>query len=212
MFMKSIIIGSGRSSLKYKLGDKIDSFDNIIRFKGFETRYKKFSENLGEKITHLYCNPSRLAISSFYNLYKFDYFKKEFNLNKFTMTVFHKDFVKYKYYIELTKIQKKTDLFDFVNRMDVINNMKKITDVNIDNIDYTSGFKSIITCLYNNIGTGDEIYIHGFDAIDKNYKHNNEFLHYYEEIKTGIYENFNIKYEKKIIEYLIDNNFLKTLV
>tara|TARA_B100000767_G_scaffold189040_1_gene176396 strand:- start:306 stop:692 length:387 start_codon:yes stop_codon:yes gene_type:complete len=128
------------------------------------------------------------------------------------MTVFHKDFVKYKYYIELTKIQRKTDFFDFVNRVGVINNMKKITDVNIDNINYTSGFKAIITCLYNNIGTDNETYIHGFDAIDKNYKHNNEFLHYYEEIKTGIYENFNIKYEKKIIEYLIDNRFLKTLV
>ena len=210
--MNSIIIGSGRSSLEYKLGDKIDSFDNIIRFKGFETQYKKFSENLGEKITHLYCNTSKIAINSFYNLYKNDFFEKEFNLNKFTMTVFHKDFLKFKYYIELTKIQKKTDLFDFTNPITVVNRMREITDVNIENTNYTSGFHAIISCLYNNIGTDNETYIHGFDAIDKNYKHNNNFSHYYEETKTGISEHHNIGYEKKIIEYLIDNRFLKTLV
>lgn len=210
--MNSIIIGSGKSSLEYDLGDKIDSFDNIIRFKGFETQYKKYTENLGEKITHLYCNTSKLAINSFYNLYKADFFEKEFNLNKFTMTVFHKDFIKFKSYIELTKIQKKTDFFDFTDPITVVNHMKKITGVNIENTNYTSGFHAIIGCLYNNIETDNETYIHGFDAIDKNYKHNNDFSHYYEEKKTGISEHHNIKYEKKIIEYLINNNFLKTLV
>jgi hypothetical protein len=210
--MNSIIIGSGKSSLEYDLGDKIDGFDNIIRFKGFEKNYKNFSKNLGVKMTHLYFNTSEPTINSFYNLYKEDYFEKEFNINKFTMTVFHKDFVKFKYYIELTKIQKKTDLFDFSNTFTVIDRMKEITGVNIDSTNYTSGLHAIISCLYNNIGTDNETYIHGFDAIDKNYKHNNEFLHYYEEAKTTISEYHNIKYEKKIIEYLINNNFLKTLV
>tara|TARA_X000000368_G_scaffold47165_1_gene33713 strand:+ start:7975 stop:8607 length:633 start_codon:yes stop_codon:yes gene_type:complete len=210
--MNSIIIGSGRSSLEYKLGDKIDSFDNIIRFKGFETQYKKFSENLGEKITHLYCNTSKIAINSFYNLYKNDFFEKEFNLNKFTMTIFHKDFLKFKYYIELTKIQKKTDIFDFSEPINVVNRMKKLTGLDITKLNYTSGLHAIMSTLCDNIDTDNETYIHGFDAIDKNYKHNNDFSHYYEDKKTGISDHHNMSYEKKIIKYLINNNFLKTLV
>lgn len=210
--MNSIIIGSGRSSLEYKLGDKIDSFDNIIRFKGFETHYKKFSENLGEKITHLYCNTSRLAINSFYDLYKDNYFEKEFNLNKFTMTIFLKKFLKFESYEKLLDIQKETDIFDFSEPINVVNRMKKLTGIDITKLNYTSGLHAIMSTLCDNIDTGNEIYVHGFDAIDVNYENKNNFSHYYEEKKTGISDHHNISYEKKIIKYLIDNKFLKTLV
>ena len=210
--MNSIIIGSGKSSLGYDLGSKIDEFDNIIRFKGFETNYKNFSKNLGEKMTHLYFNTSKLVIDDFYNLYKEDYFQKEFNINKFTMTIFEVFFLNYKNYIELVKNQKKTDLFNFTSTVTVVNRMKEIAGINIESINYTSGLHAIISTLYSNMGTDNETYIHGFDAIDKNYKHNNKFSHYYEEAETTILEWHNIGYEKKIIEYLIDNKFLKTLV
>tara|TARA_Y100000310_G_C20499656_1_gene723324 strand:- start:129 stop:827 length:699 start_codon:yes stop_codon:yes gene_type:complete len=67
---EAIIVGSGRSLLGSGLGEKIDSFEHVIRFNGSDLYLEKYKEDVGTKTTVFVLNSNRRTIRGVYKKIK----------------------------------------------------------------------------------------------------------------------------------------------
>jgi len=193
-----IIIGSSDVMLENKLGDKINSFDVVVRFNRAPT--SNYEDYVGSKTNIRFVNshvvkntPKQNEDLDFLPSIKNQVICSDFNIND-------NDFY---------KVFDKSCTFKQVNRFDNFKKFK-INIINKLNIDLkmktrepSVGLSAI--CYYINKGYKPTIY--GFHLHDEN---KNVSPHYWKK-KLSVGNCHNFSYERKLIKELIKLNYLKLL-
>jgi hypothetical protein len=200
---KLIIIGSGRSVLNYKIGKNIDLFDIVVRFNGYQEGLGKYDEYAGTKTDIIFCNKTSMS-KKYIKKYPLIYNNKILFILKRSSQKKHKDIISL-----ILNHYSTSNIIHYKNifRSIQINDKKVIIPDNIRNP--TLGLMSVFYCLnkYKNYN----IYIHGFDRIDKKIKNKKYMSHYYE-----TFDNLNTKHNlttetntlKKLIKYEIIKKYI----
>lgn len=201
--MKTIIVGSGRSVLDNKNGGKIDTFDTVIRFKGFEDNYHKFYEEAGSKTDIIAFNTNINTIRDLQEKLNNGYLDANFDLDTLFMTYTSK--VSFRRGLRILKnwsfevltyppIRKKVSRYVYTKDLSPLRRS------------LTSGLIVLMHVLMNKQKYG-EIYVHGFDSVvrSKNLKG-----HYYESGNPS-FSSHNIDKESNVIQSLIRENKVNLL-
>ena len=185
-----VVVGSGRSVLGRGLGERIDSFNNIVRFHP--------SEDFIDKLKYKKDTGSRMTIFS-YNANRSTFNKLGKKITGGNLTKKYREIsqvlctygVRKKILAHVKKVRSGRAIFDYLKKVGVDytflghrNTVSRIKDSieppylppRVDHAyrSFTGGFQVLCYCLHKY----DRVYICGFDALAKNIK-GNRHGHFY---------------------------------
>jgi hypothetical protein len=206
---RTIIIGSGTSVLEYTWGRYIDSFNNVIRFNGFQDGLGSTDEFTGTKLDTLMCNTTSTSYSRIVSTPVPPCHYTVATLNSTKRNISNgANIIKY-----LSDSGASVDSFSKLGTKYLI--LLPGGDRFTVNRSHTLGLWTIVRCIYSGIVP----VIHGFDFVD-NTNLNRDPLsrqnqHYYNLSEPTTYHFHNLRQEAEFIHKLIDIGKvveLKTLV
>lgn len=198
--VRAVLVGNGPSVLEHEMGERIDSFDVVLRFNRWKYKingetHGDFSKSSGKKCTHWVVSDNHFFDSQLG--------QKFGNLYDNVIVVIPK--FKYKVYqSHFTNIQK------------VHNNVTFIPTSFEDDINTIVNFSpkwpsTGVMGMHYAMGQFDEVFLYGFDTFNFKY----DTLHYFEDRLNPFKNKSKIDHspdlEKKYINYMVNNNHLKIL-
>ena len=175
-----VIVGSGRSLLNSGLGNKIDSFENIIRFHGSDTHLEKYKEDVGIRTTSFVFNSNSNTIRTFLKKVRNGFIEDNPEITELIMTsTAHGGPIKW---MRKTRQGKVLSRIIRESRMDwklfTHNSARKVLqDFNLNHRNFSTklrrrrrhtrgfGFTSGLIVLCNVLQFYDKIYLGGFDQL-----------------------------------------------
>lgn len=188
---KILIIGNGRSVLKYKLKKQIDSFPIVARINNY--KIKNYSKYIGTK-TDIWINGGNqnLKIPNSPPNKTLVFIPSDIQKNKTKKNI-------------INKCKRKFYPYNFnIIETDLI----KIIEEKVKSKRLTTGLYSIIWATMN----FDEVYVHGFDFFIKSKSHYfNYYIFEYINKFLGKGKKHNLKKEQQFYNFLITKNLIKEL-
>ena len=215
-----VIVGSGRSLLGSGLGEKIDSFENIIRFNGADDHLEEFQADTGLRTTIFTFNTNIKTLRLVDQKIKDAVFDTT-DISEFYMTSGNAYIHPVKY---LRKSKAGRNIYDFLQTDQIpwrlfshntARDALKKLDLDSKRFSMLSrrrrakhrfwAFTSGLIVLCNIIDMYDKIYLCGFDWLAEKGEWYNESLrgHFYDDVKLP-FKRHHLGGESKLIKRLID--------
>jgi len=205
--MKTLIVASGNSVLNSKNGEKIDSFDHVIRFKGFEKGFFEKTDYVGSKVNSVSFNTNIHTLRDMKTKLNKGYFSDNFGSVYFLMTWTYKSSLRRG--LQMLR-GKMGDRFETVNYNRVKKHVYRCNEKNNLGMhksnDFSSGLIVLSHCIMSE--KYQDVHVTGFDCLTEE---GNTGLHYYDESKS---ENtldriHDLENEATVIRHWIDEGTIK---
>jgi hypothetical protein len=207
--MKTLIVASGDTLLDNKNGDVIDTFDHVIRFKGFEKGIFENEDRVGSKVDYISFNTNIHTLRDMKKKTDQNYFSNEFGSVRFLMTWTYKSSLRRG--LRMLK-GKMGDQFETVNYNRVKKhvyrcNRKNSLGMHKQN-DFSSGLIIVSHCIMDD--RYQNVYVTGFDSLTET---GDTGLHYYDDSASDntLDRIHDLENEAKVIQHWIDEGIINHL-
>jgi len=197
---KIIIVGSSSNVLKKELGDKIDSFDKVIRFN--RAPIEGYEKYVGKKTTDRFVN-MHVIVNKPKNDEDLSFISTLRNQNIVSDTKITNDTFYEHYHTSCTYyyFSRHVEFKKFKQQITKIDKYKEFE--NFKGVEPSIGLGTILHYL----NAGKKVYIYGFHIDSTNYK---ESPHYWK-IKKHIGGAHDFKYERELLKKLIEDEYIHYL-